>query len=375
MKKSSEIKRRRRLCFLLIVICLVLVILWLIFRKKDYEITYEIDHYQITESYVKEEDYYNFSIVKNNIQYQTIIPNSNFLSKKLIYKIEEFQDESTSCIRIYSNKLRFYPLCILENQMISPHLTEEEMKKNLGIEKIPTSSLLEEYQKLKIYNFLHHDYYVWNYRGFYHITENKKEEMNLFQKDIYSPKLIAQVGDNLWVPDYNENFFFTKAIVINRLTGKQEIWNLSTPIYFDSVILGSYEDSIYIVDKHEKIEWKITPKEKKQEIVGSESKEGITYQGKWENVSLRKLMNQDYTFQKLKPIWYENATDGLYKIFLETKVKIRKNPISKIVYRNEDGVFYLVEDTLYKYTEEYGEVKIMSFFEWNFNSDNVIFIF
>jgi len=91
-KKISALKRRRRLIFLLTILGLVFISCWFIFRKKDYTIEYELDNYHITEAFNKEKDYYSFIIKKGEKEYHTILPNSNFISKKLIYKIEELEE-------------------------------------------------------------------------------------------------------------------------------------------------------------------------------------------------------------------------------------------------------------------------------------------
>ena len=55
--------------------------------------------------------------------------------------------------------------------------------------------------------------------------------------------------------------------------------------------------------------------------------------------------------------------------------KISENKVKDIVYYDNESVYYLVDDILYKYSSEYGEVKIMSDFEWNFNYNNMIFVY
>jgi DNA-binding LytR/AlgR family response regulator len=42
--------------------------------------------------------------------------------------------------------------------------------------------------------------------------------------------------------------------------------------------------------------------------------------------------------------------------------------------RTKDNVYYLIEDTLYRYNLKYGETKIIKYSEWNINYKNLIFI-
>ncbi len=85
-------------------------------------------------------------------------------------------------------------------------------------------------------------------------------------------------------------------------------------------------------------------------------------------------MNQDKTFSGLYPITYE-INNGLYAKMNNASILLSKENVSKLVLQVSDGVFYLDKDTLMKYTDKYGCIKIMNYFEWNFNSNHVIYIF
>jgi len=374
MKNISEVKRRRRFVVLVCFLLVFFLIIWNLFSKKNYTLEYSIDGFKIVEVFDKAQDNYYFRFQKANQEYAVVLPSTHFSSKKLVYQIEEFQDGDETCIKLYSNKLRFSPLCLRGTQQISYHLVHDAMSSKLEVVSEPYSETPKEYHNINVYNYMNHDYYIWNYRGFYHINESISEEIQLYDKDIYEPKLLSQVGDYLFVPDYNTDYSFDKVLLIHRKTGRQEVWNLDTPIFFDSLILGVYEDSIYLVDKHEKIEWKLTPSKKVQEKIGSEKTNGRTYQHGWQDVSITRLINQDYLFTGVFPISYE-LRDGLFAKFMEHSVLIREQKPTKIIAQVSDGVFFLENNILYAYFERYGEVQIMSSFEWNFNSNRIIFIF
>lgn len=364
IKKNK--KKNRRLILGLILLAILLLIIYTIFQKKDYTILYNISSYEIKETYKKEQNYYLLEIKKDDKTYITISPNTHFFGKKAINNIQEYQEDNEICIKLYSNKIKTYPLCHDNESQISYHLTTEKMKEHFQeyFETFP--SLEEEYQNITIYNYLYHDFYIWNYQGFYHLNSSTKENINLFSKDIYDPKLLSSVNDFIFIPDYESNYYFEKAYLINRKTGKKEIWNLPSPIYFDSIILGSYENEIYLVDKHEKKEWKIDPKRKTMVRV-DDGEMGKTYQNGFQEVSLTKLINQDYTFNGHNLNEYE-IKDGLYK----DNILIRRKSPDKIVKVLYDTVFYLDSDILYCYNDLLGEVKIMQLFEWNFNQNQMI---
>ena len=373
--KKAKIKQRRRLALLLIIILIIALVLFFLFRRKDYTVTYSVNDYEITESYHKEEDYYSFIIKKGETERFAIVYNQHFSSKKNIDQITEYQTETESCITISSNKVRIEPLCTKEETQISYHLVSDEMKEKLGVtSETKEDTILTTYNNINVYHYRNHNYYIWNYRGFYHINENTTENIQLFDKDIYNPTLITQVNDTLVIPDYNADYYFDKVILLDMNTGRTTTWTLDTSIYFDSAVLGVYQGDLYIIDKHEKTEWQLNIAKQKQERVGTEQKGGKIYDHEWTNVTMNRLLYQENTFKGTTILEYNIKEDGLYAIFDNHQMKIRESAPSKILSNTDNTVYYLVNDNVYSYNKEEGEKLLLNYFEWNFNSENVIFI-
>lgn len=373
--KKAKIKQRRRLALLLIIILIIALVLFFLFRRKDYTVTYSVNDYEITESYHKEEDYYSFIIKKGETERFAIVYNQHFSSKKNIDQITEYQTETESCITISSNKVRIEPLCTKEETQISYHLVSDEMKEKLGVtSETKEDTILTTYNNINVYHYRNHNYYIWNYRGFYHINENTTENIQLFDKDIYNPTLITQVNDILVIPDYNADYYFDKVILLDMNTGRTTTWTLETSIYFDSAVLGVYQGDLYIIDKHEKTEWQLNIAKQKQERVGTEQKGGKIYDHEWTNVTMNRLLYQENTFKGTTILEYNIKEDGLYAIFDNHQMKIRESAPSKILSNTDNTVYYLVSDNVYSYNKEEGEKLLLNYFEWNFNSENVIFI-
>lgn len=373
--KKAKIKQRRRLALLLIIILIIALVLFFLFRRKDYTVTYSVNDYEITESYHKEEDYYSFIIKKGETERFAIVYNQHFSSKKNIDQITEYQTETESCITISSNKVRIEPLCTKEETQISYHLVSDEMKEKLGVtSETKEDTILTTYNNINVYHYRNHNYYIWNYRGFYHINENTTENIQLFDKDIYNPTLITQVNDILVIPDYNADYYFDKVILLDMNTGRTTTWTLETSIYFDSAVLGVYQGELYIIDKHEKTEWQLNIAKQKQERVGTEQKGGKIYDHEWTNVTMNRLLYQENTFKGTTILEYNIKEDGLYAIFDNHQMKIRESAPSKILSNTDNTVYYLVNDNVYSYNKEEGEKLLLNYFEWNFNSENVIFI-
>ena len=373
--KKAKIKQRRRLALLLIIILIIVLVLFFLFQRKDYTVTYSVNDYEITESYHKEEDYYSFIIKKGETEHFAIVYNQHFSSKKNIDQITEYQTQTESCITISSNKVRIEPLCTKEETQISYHLVSDEMKEKLGVtSETKEDTILTTYNNINVYHYRNHNYYIWNYRGFYHINENTTENIQLFDKDIYNPTLITQVNDTLVIPDYNADYYFDKVILLDMNTGRTTTWTLETSIYFDSAVLGVYQGDLYIIDKHEKTEWQLNIAKQKQERAGTEQKGGKIYDHEWTNVTMNRLLYQENTFKGTTILEYNIKEDGLYAIFDNHQMKIRESAPSKILSNTDNTVYYLVNDNVYSYNKEEGEKLLLNYFEWNFNSENVIFI-
>lgn len=373
--KKTTIKQRRRLALLLIIILITAIVAFLLFRKKDYTITYTVNDYEITESYHKENNYYSFIIKKDQTELFALVNNQHFSSKRNIDKITEYQTETETCMKVSSNKVRIEPLCMKNDAQISYYLVSDEMKEKLEVtSESEEDTLKTTYNNINVYHYKNHNYYIWNYQGFYHINENTTEDIQLFDKDIYNPTLITQVNDILVIPDYNADYYFDKIILLDMNTGHITTWSLHTSIYFDSSILGAYQDELYIIDKHEKIEWKLNIEKQNQERIGTEQKGGRIYEYGWTNVTMNRLLYQENTFKGTTILEYIIEEDGLYASYDNHQIKIRESAPSKILSYTNDTVYYLVNDNVYSYNKEEGEKLLLNYFEWNFNSENVIFI-
>ena len=179
-------------------------------------------------------------------------------------------------------------------------------------------------------------------------------------------------NDYFFVPDYNSNYYFSKVYLINSLNGKVSTWNLKKNIYFDSNILGVINNEIYLLDKHENIEWKINLTKKSLEKIGTKNKNGLFYNNEWLKLSLNKII-EEQVFKGLKAINFYND-NGLKANILDNNIKLKNEDVELVGSTNEK-VYYLINDVLYEYSLAFGEVKLLSKFEWNFNNQNIIFIF
>lgn len=375
--KKSKIKQKRRRIALTIILCCFLLLLYIILHAKDYEKNYQRNGFEIKEIFDKELNAYTFTISKEEKSWSFLVESKYKRRKKLIQSIELLEENETSCIILKSKKLKTYPQCIHEEQQIDFHLISDSLKEKLGesyFAKINHKN--ETYEKIDINTLDDHTYYIWNYKGFYRINKEKKETINIFEKDVYNLTNTISVKNYILIPDYNSSYYFNKFYVLNMKDGKTSTWDFKDSIYYDGYYLGSNNNSLFYVDKKTKTEWEFWPKKKKMRKIGTENKNGrILIDGDWEKVSMEELMNNQKKFKTKEKYQYE-IEKGLYVNYINSNIrkKISNLDVKEIVSVIDNTVYYLVGDALYMYKEELGEVKLMNYFEWNFNYENMIFI-
>ena len=355
---------------LLIIISILsfITFLLILYRPRSYELTYKVDEYQVKESYYLEDKYYLFVVKKDNYTYEFIKEIKYTSNRGLIKELKELTEEDYNCIIPILNDTDVYPICYQNKELISWDLIDKEL--------YPTNikTLNEEYKGINIYALNKQTYLIYNYKGFYYINENTKKEITLFNQDIYAIPLATIINNYLFIPNYEQSHTFKSAYVINMLNGHKELWTLDEEINFNSYILGSYDESIYLFDNKTKKEYELVPHKKKMRIV-SKNKEGIIYNNGWENISVNKLADKEYKFNFSSKYSYEVRDSKLFLSIKGSKFYTRVSNIEnmQIIYTYNDTVYYWQEDKLYCYNPYIGELLLMEYFEWNFNQQ--IFIF
>ena len=337
-----KLKKRKILQIIFVIVLLIFIIIFNLIKRKNYEVEYKVDKYNIVENY--NHKIYTFRISNEDNSF-SFLKNIKYTKKhKLINNIKEIKLDNEM-----KEKLNFVD-------------REEDEEKT--------------YNNLKINNLLDYNYLVWNYKGFDLISQNSTETINLFNSDIYDIPLSKIVNNYLLIADYDSKYNFNKFYVINVLKGTKDEFKIKDDISFDSYILGSYKESIYLVDRKNKIEYEIVPHKKKIRKVGTESKQGIIYtENGFERISLTKLVSKEYSFYDDNLYNYKIIDNKLVQELNKDKMIVSNKDIKDIIAIKEDNVLYLVDDTLYFYNILYGEIKVMTNFEWNFNYKNNIYFY
>ena len=370
LKKSAVIF----MFLILIFIISVIMIIFSLIKDKSYSLEYNLDDFGVSENYIADSKAYYYQIFNKDITYDFMYHSKLVKDTKLIKDIELYTYEDYTCITIESDYIESNPLCALKKEQIDYRLTPVELELPIRKKAIEDDT---EYENYHIYNN-DERLLIWNYKGFNYLNKDKIEKINIFSKDIYNVSLIARVNNYVIVPDYEQEYSFNRIYVINLDNLKVDTWKIKYDISFDSYILGTNNKSIFLVDKKNKIEYELAPHKKKMRINAQDNRNGIIYkEGELERESVNSIINTKQVFTYKNDYKYTIEDQKLYLTYLDKKEKtlISNNDIKEIVYINEDSVYYLVDDTLYKYNLEYGETKLVTFSEWNYNYQNSIIVY
>lgn len=363
-----KIKNSKLVIFIGILLLIFGIFLFFTFKRYDYKHNYMVNGYKVTERYNKKTGYYTFSITKENVIYEFLIHERYSRKRELVDDIKTNTIEDETCILPVSKKIDFYPLCSSNKSLYTYNLSKNVII-DYNYQKF--QPLNKVYKNINI-NYLNNaSFLIYNYRGFYFFNENDIKEINLFNKDVYTMNLVYQTNNYLLVPDYSRNYYFNKIYIININNGKLKEIDIEFDISFDSLFLGEYKNSVYLLDKKEEKEYKINLKK--------ETVEQINFQtlrdGKLVRTDFKEIIKNDLIFPTENVYKYEIIDNTLYEIINNKKIKLSTKKIDKIIKNDNETVYYLSEEKLYMFNNKYGEVLLLSNFEWNFNNTNMIYLF
>ena len=376
--KKYRLKSSAKIVLVLILIALIALILFVLslFGSKSYSLEYNISDYAINENYDKDEKLYYYEITDNDMKYTFISETDYQKNKKLISDVKKHEKDGYVCLEVKSSKISSMPLCSYNREQISFYLVPEELSNELKDYYDKPSEKDITYENYHIYN-TNSDILIWNYKGFNYLDGGDVEFIKLFNKDIYDIPLATKINNYLVVPDYEQEYEFNKLYIINLDNMKLDTWEMKYTISYDSYILGTNDKSIYLVDKKAGIEYELVPHKKKMRILASKNKNGVIYKnGVEEKINIKSLIASNKSFTYKTNYNYVVVNNNLYLYYWndKDKIKVSNNKIREIVYSNNDDIYYLVDNTLYKYNNLQGEVKLVEYGEWEFNYKNLIFI-
>lgn len=367
---------KKKLRLLLIIFLIITFLLLIIFKDNSYSKVYDIDEYKVTEEFNDKQSYYYFQIKYNSLDYELLI-NHKYSGEKLITNITKYSEKEELCLVLELTIGNSSLVCSKDNKLINWNLISDNLK-----DKIP-SELIKEYSEnsytekdIAIFNNIASKIYIWNYKGFDIIENGKLKTLNIFDDDVYDTNLIAKVNNYIIIPNYNQKYNFNKIIILNTKTDEIEEWELNYEISYDSYVMGSYENSIYLVDIKNKIQYELVPHKQKARIIATKNSQGLIYKKEWQKMTVNQMINNKETFTFNIIYNYQIASQKLYLSYINSPntIQVTNNRVDKIVAINDNEVYYLSQNKLFYFNIYDGEKLLAQKEEWLFNNENKVFI-
>lgn len=393
-----------------IAFCYQLIVTFFI---SEHEIDYSLiasdqAHYTISEKYQKEGEhhYYSFVIHSKNGYYTMAVEEDFSKQDRVITDIKYYKKNSLQCIfPIYKREHSFDVSCIFDKEQVSPaYLIQSDNKEFAYIaEKFAKDGYDEIYYQLNkapkkeenmsiYYDYIPDDFtfVIWNYKGIYILKRDGFEEKVFLNKDHYENNLSTVVGKyyvTVNTDNEEKQLTYNQLIIYNLQDGGKTL--VDVDLSQDSYFNGTYKKQLYITDPDVKKQYTLDPRKKELVEVSSEVEiinHALKQAGKdfyqSPKVDTRKYENNEITalydttdIQKSGSDYYFKTSDGkLYRVIQNNY----KHPI--LLYQSEnikewsahdDGVSFIVDDTLYFYSDFYGLKPIVINPEFKYNSKNI----
>ena len=368
---------KKKISFIIFV--LLLVVFLIKYFISSYKIRYDLNDFDVTEIY--ENGKYYFEISNDDLAFNILFYNKRRLSKKLINDISVFEGKNYNCFDVNLDFYAHYPVCYdKSNNLVHFSLISDrdviEYLSDLGI--ISTSKVDYE-DEFYFTNSLDSNQHiaVWKYDGFYLLDDSGVKSIDMFDNDRYSNTLSYLYKDIIFLPNYDEDLFFTKFILFDIIDGKYEIYNSDFEISYDSYISGTNGKYIYLFDRKNDNLFKINIKNGKIECIGDSENGYIKYEnGKKVEASLKEY---DEEYVMYFDVNYNNIiVDGLNYFYAYNKnilTKFKDDEDFSVINIYENDIYYLFDDDLYVFNPIYGHKLILHYFELNFNDSNRIFVY
>ena len=353
---------KKHVVLVLLLILLFGVFIYFYLRTTSYELQYEIDDFSIIEKYDKELNAYYFTINYDDKTYELVSLDKYTNKRKLITDVILTEEEENTCLSFETTNIKLYDICSDDQGYFMANINDhDEFNKKDSYENINIATLDDK------------TYLLWNYHDFIYLNDSQKEKLTLFQTDVYNLSLIYKFANYLLVPNYEQNYLFDKLYVINTDKASISTINLRFDIYFNSYFLGNDENKVYIYDLREDQEFYIDLK--KEEIYTS--KNIILNNGNWESISKQTFQKEKPTFSNEEPLEVVLQDSSLYlqTLYSQNKVLLTNRKVSELVEVSGLDIYYIADAILYKYSPYEGETALLEYSEWNFNHQNMVFIF
>ena len=188
-------------------------------HKRSYNLSYNIGNNEVNEEYNKKDNLYLITITTTNHGYNFILEEEYSKNRKIVSNIKEIKTDNEVCLTFkFRDKNNVYPSCYQDKNLISYDLVSDEMKTKMNKNyknNFKTEKVNKDYENIEINYLNNKKIFIWNYHGFYYLSNNKQKSINLFKRDIYKPNLIGYVENYMFLPDYDNMYEYSNFKVLN----------------------------------------------------------------------------------------------------------------------------------------------------------------
>lgn len=344
-------------------------------KKRNYTLSYNIKGYKITERYIKKDKKYYVTLKYKDSEYFYVVDSKYSSKRKLVSNIKYVHDDKYKCVLISFNKKAQVPSCLNNNDYVSYRLVSEKLQSKFHKKFKNKYKTKKEktYKNININTLYNKKILVWNYHGFYYLSDDKNKEIKIFNNDTYNASQIGQIDNYLIFPNYNESYEYKTFKVLDIDNFKIKTLELNDNMSEDSYVLGTNEDSIFYYDMKHHQEYEFVPYKNIYRLVNNyiyENKKKVDKSDIYLSNNIVKFKyDTTYTYKLIDNTLYRYCKYNNYK------ERITDVEVKELVKEDNYNVYFVTEDKLYVYSDTYGLIKLLDYFELNFNYKNIFYIF
>ncbi len=381
--------KKKIILFLFIMVIIIVGIIIYDNSIKYYSITYSWKSYQIKETYNRKKvESYLFQIEKDNNNY--FFTKKMSKKKKQVKDIKMFRKNQLVCIIPFFKSDEINQLyCSLNKKQVSiSYLIEQEnedfkeIKKRVKKYKIKYPNSSDEKEKvdnIEVYNNnvgKEDIYLLWNYKGFYKITQEKTKNIKVLETDLYD-NVKAIIQNNKFVLLDTTNSVWIKNIYLYDLKNdKLKTVNLKDKLSNDSYINGTLDNLLYITDRKNKKQYTWNNGKEELKEIDKDQTEYTIYNGNKKMVTITdffkkyQIFNHGNYYDK-----YYMKDNKVYKYYDKKENSILLIELDNIKdWKVVDNQLLLVQDSmLLSYNETDGLRKIVKSNELKYNYKDIYY--
>lgn len=353
---------KKNIIFVLGFIFIFFIYQLVVNHPKDYELIYNINSYNIKESYSKKDKAYYLNIYDDSTNYSFFLKRKYSKKRKLLENIDIYTDDEKTCVKPIVKNETFQYVCNKDNDYfmyLSNSLIESDK---------------EKIDSIDVYN-KDFTYYIFDGYGVKNVVTKKK--IHFFNNEHYENAL-SYKGDNfILFANYDDERVFNKFYLIDKESEDYfEIVNENYEISYDSYFLGMVKNKVYLFDKKNMKEYSIDIKKRVIKLI-SKGDKGLFYDLGFDEILLSKLKYETNLFNTGSLVDYEIDNGTLYKKYNNSvnRIKITDYSVKTIVSASDEEIFYISDDSLYSYNDTSGNTLLLTNFDWKFNYKNNIYVF